>query len=121
MKSKKVVILATSILLIISIGVYSQFLNEIEDSPIQEKEKDSPIQEDQKYLPITINDETTLYEIHKVDGKNLIKFTTTNLFNVYSSIEDLTIVYDELLTKKGLFKLKSNVGSTFSQIKISDE
>jgi len=121
MKSKKVVILATSILLIISIGVYSQFLNEIEDSPIQEKEKDSPIQEDQKYLPITINDETTLYEIHKVDGKNLIKFTTTNLFNVYSSIEDLTIVYDELLTKKGLFKLKSNVGSTFSQVEISDE
>ena len=121
MKSKKVVILATSILLIISIGVYSQFLNEIEDSPIQEKEKDSPIQEDQKYLPITINDETTLYEIHKVDGKNLIKFRTTNLFNVYSSIEDLTIVYDKLLTKKGLFKLKSNVGSTFSQIKISDE
>ena len=30
MKSKKVVILATSILLIISIGVYSQFLNEID-------------------------------------------------------------------------------------------
>ena len=112
MKSKKVVILATSILLIISIGVYSQFLNEIEDSPIQE---------DQKYLPITINDETTLYEIHKVDGKNLIKFTTTNLFNVYSSVEDLYIAYDKLLTKKGLFKLKSNVGSTFSQIEISDE
>ena len=112
MKSKKVVILATSILLIISIGVYSQFLNEIEDSPIQE---------DQKYLPITINDETTLYEIHKVDGKNLIKFTTTNLFNVYSSVEDLYIVYDKLLAKKGLFKLKSNVGSTFSQIEISDE
>ena len=121
MKSKKVVILATSILLIISIGVYSQFLNEIEDSPIQEKEKDSPIQEDQKYIPITINDETTLYEIHKVDGKNLIKFTTTNLFNVYSSVEDLYIAYDKLLAKKGLFKLKSNVGSTFSQIEISDE
>ena len=45
----------------------------------------------------------------------------SDLFNVYSSVEDLTIVYDKLLTKKGLFKLKSNVGSTFSQIKISDE
>ena len=30
-------------------------------------------------------------------------------------------MYDKLVTKKGLFKLKSNVGSTFSQIKISDE
>ena len=113
MKSKKVVILVTSILLIISIGVYSQFLNELEGIPIQE--------EKQKHLPITINDKTTLYEIHKIDGKNLIKYATTNLFNIFSSVEDLTIVYDELSTKKGLFKLKSNVGSVFSQIKISDE
>ena len=94
------------------IGVYSQFLNELEDIPIQEE---------QQYLPIVINDETTLYEIHKIDGKNLIKYATTNLFNIFSSVEDLTIVYDELSTKKGLFKLKSNVGSVFSQIKISDE
>ena len=113
MKSKKVVILVTSILLIISIGVYSQFLNELEGIPIQE--------EKQKHLPITINDKTTLYEIHKIDGKNLIKYSTTNLFDIFSSVEDLSIVYDKLSTKKGLFKLKSNVGSTFSQIKISDE
>jgi len=112
MKSKKVVILAVIVLSIISIGVYFQFLNESEDIPIQEK---------QKYLPITVNDETTLYEIHKIDGKNLIKFRTTNLFDIFSSVEDLAIVYDELLTKKGLFKLKSNVGDTFSQVKISDE
>jgi len=112
MKSKKVVILAVSILSIIGIGVYSQFLNELEDIPIQEK---------QQYLPIVINDETTLYEIHKIDGKNLIKFYTNNLFDVFSSVEDLSIVYDKLFTKQGLFKLKSNVGNTFSQIKISDE
>ncbi|MDE0831760.1 MAG: hypothetical protein OSA03_01325 [Nitrosopumilus sp.] len=112
MKSRKLLILAVSILSIIGIGVYSQFLNELEDIPIQEE---------QKYLPIVINDETTLYEIHKIDGKNLIKYATTNLFNIFSSVEDLTIVYDELSTKKGLFKLKSNVGSVFSQIKISDE
>ena len=92
-----------------------------QDIPIQEQKQDIPIQEQKQYLPITINDETTQYEIHNIDGKNLIKFATTNLFNVYSSIEDLAIVYDKLLTKKGLFKLKSNVGSTFSQIKISDE
>ena len=112
MKSRKLLILAVSVLSIISIGVYYQFLNELEGIPIQEE---------QQYLPIVINDETTLYEIHKIDGKNLIKYATTNLFNIFSSVEDLTIVYDELLTKQGLFKLKSNVGSTFSQIKISDE
>mgnify|MGYP006429929953 FL=1 len=121
MKSKKVVILAASILLIISIGVYSQFLNELEDIPIQEQKQDIPIQENQKYLPITINDETTLYEIHKIDGKNLIKFAMTNFFDIFASVEDLAIMHDKLMTKQGLFKLKSNVGSTFSQIKISDE
>ena len=112
MKSKKLLILAVSILSIVSIGVYSQFFNELEGVPIQEE---------QQYLPITINDKTTLYEIHEIEGKNLIKFATTNLFNIFSSVEDLAIVYDELLTKKGLFKLKSNVGDTFSQVKISDE
>ena len=65
MKSRKLLILAVSILSIISIGVYSQFLNELEGIPIQEE---------QKYLPIVINDETTLYEIHKIDGKNFIKY-----------------------------------------------
>ena len=83
MKSKKVVILAASVLLIISIGVYSQFLNELEDIPIQEE---------QKYLPITINDEMVLYEIHKIEGKNLIKFATTNLFDIFSSVEDLQVM-----------------------------
>ena len=112
MKSKKLLILAVSILSIISIGVYSQFLNELEGNPIQEE---------QQYLSIVINDEPTLYEIHKIDGKNLIKYATTNLFDIFSSVEDLSIVYDELSTKKGLFKLKSNVGNAFSQIKISDE
>ena len=130
MESKKIVILAASILLIISIGVYSQFFNELEGIPIQEEEQSIPIQEEEQsipiqekkpYLPITINDQTTLYEIHNIDGKNLIKYEMSDLFNVYSSVEDLTIVYDKLLTKKGLFKLKSNVGSTLSQIKISDE
>jgi len=112
MKSRKLLILAVSILSIISIGVYSQFLNELEGNPIQEE---------QRYFSIVINDETTLYEIHKIDGKNLIKYATTNLFDIFSSVEDLSIVYDELSTKKGLFKLKSNVGSIFSQIKISDK
>ena len=121
MKSRKLLILAVSVLSIIGIGVYSQFLNELEGVPIQEEGQYVPIQEEQQYLPIVINGETTLYEIHKIDGKNLIKYTTTNLFNIFSSVEDLTIVYDELSTKKGLFKLKSNVGSVFSQIKISDE
>jgi len=121
MKSRKLLILAVSILSIISIGVYSQFLNGLEGNPIQEEKQDIPIQEEQKYFPIVINDQTTLYEIHKIDGKNLIKYATTNLFDIFSSVEDLSIVYDELSTKKGLFKLKSNVGSIFSQIKISDE
>ena len=98
MKSRKLLILAVSVLSIIGIGIYSQFLNELEGIPIQEK---------QQYLPIVINDETTLYEIHKIDGKNLIKYATTDLFNIFSSVEDLVIVYDELSTKKGLFKLKS--------------
>ena len=48
MKSKKIVILAASILLIISIGVYSQFFNELEDIPIQEEKQDIPIQEIQE-------------------------------------------------------------------------
>ena len=39
MESKKIVILAASILLIISIGVYSQFFNELEGIPIQEEEQ----------------------------------------------------------------------------------
>ena len=121
MKSRILLILAVSILSIISIGVYSQFLNELEGNPIQEEKQDIPIQEEQQYLPIVINDETTQYEIHKIDGKNLIKYATTDLFDIFSSVEDLSIVYDKLSTKKGLFKLKSNVGSTFSQIKISDE
>ena len=114
MESKKIVILAASILLIISIGVYSQFFNELEGIPIQEEEQGIPIQEIKPYFPVTINDQTTLYEIHNIDGKNLIKYEMSDLFNVYSSVEDLTIVYDKLLTKKGLFKLKSNVGSTLS-------
>tara|TARA_B110000438_G_scaffold64008_1_gene64560 strand:- start:173 stop:1114 length:942 start_codon:yes stop_codon:yes gene_type:complete len=121
MKSRKVVILAVSIILIITIGVYSQFFNGLEDIPIQEEKQDIPIQEDRKYFPITINDETILYEIHKIDGKNLIKYSTSNLFNIFSSVEDLTIVYDKLLTKKGLFKLKPNLGSIFSEVKISNE
>ena len=112
MKSRKLVILAVSILLIIGIGVYFQFFNELEDIQIQEEIK---------YIPITINDKTTLYEIHQIDGENLIKYSENNLFNIFSSVEDLTVVYDKLITKKGFFKLKSNVGSTFSQIKISDE
>jgi len=120
MKSRKVVVLAASVLLIISIGVYFQFFNELEDIPVQEGQN-IPVQEGQKYLPITINDETTVYEIHKIDGKNLIKYATGNLFNVFSSVEDLTIVYDKLLTKKGLFKLKPNLGSIFSEVKILDE
>ena len=45
MKSGKVVILATSILLIISIGAYFQFFNELDDIPIQEEKQDIPIQE----------------------------------------------------------------------------
>ena len=121
MKSRKIVILVTSVLLIISIGVYFQFFNELEDIPIQEEKQDISIQENGKYLPITIKDEIILYEIHKIDGKNLIKYETSDIFNVYSSIEDLTIIYDKLVTKKGLFKLKSNLGNTFSEIKISDE
>jgi hypothetical protein len=112
MKSRKIAILATSVLLIISIGVYFQFFNELEDIPIQEEGK---------YFPITINDETTLYEIHQIDGKNLIKYTSTNLFNIFSSVEDLTIVDDKLVTKKGLFALKSNLGNIVSEIKITDE
>ena len=98
MKSKKVVILATSILLIISIGVYSQFFNELEGIPIQEEEQGIPIQEEKPYLPITINDQTTLYEIHKIDGKNLIKYEMSDLFNVYSSVEgaDIGTVSDEI-------------------------
>ena len=64
MKSRKLLILAVSVLSIIGIGVYSQFLNELEGIPIQE-EQGIPIQEKQQYLPIVINDETTLYEIHK--------------------------------------------------------
>jgi len=112
MKSSKIVILATSVLLVISIGVYFQFFNELEEIPIQEE---------RPYLPITINDETILYEIYQIDGENFIIYATTNLFNIFSNIEDLSVVYDKLVTKKGLFKLKSNVGSTFSQIKISDE
>ena len=121
MKSRKIVILVTSVLLIISIGVYFQFFNELEDIPIQEEKQDISIQENGKYLPITIKDEIILYEIHKIDGKNLIKYETSDIFNVYSSIENLTIIYDKLVTKKGLFKLKSNLGNTFSEIKISDE
>jgi hypothetical protein len=112
MKSSKIVILATSLLLVISIGFYFQFFNELEEIPIQEE---------RPYLPITINDETILYEIYQIDGENFIIYATTNLFNIFSNIEDLSVVYDKLVTKKGLFKLKSNVGSTFSQIKISDE
>jgi len=121
MKSGKVVILTASILLVISIGVYFQFFNELEDTPIQQEKQNTTIQENQKYFPVTINDETIMYEIHKIDGKNLIKYSMNDLFNVYSSIEDLTIVYDKLLTKKGVFKLKPNLGTIYSGIKISDE
>ena len=108
----KVVILAISILLVISIGVYSQFLNEKESIPIQQK---------QQHFPITVNDETTLYEIHTVNGKDLIKLATTNLFDIFSSTEDLYIIDDTLFTKHALFELKSNVESNFSQIEISDK
>lgn len=108
----KVVILAISILLVISIGVYSQFLNEKESISIQQK---------QQHFPITVNDETTLYEIHTVNGKELIKLATTNLFDIFSSTEDLYIIDDTLFTKHALFELKSNVESNFSQIEISDK
>lgn len=108
----KVVILVISILLVISIGVYSQFLNEKESIPIQQK---------QQHFPITVNGETTLYEIHTVNGKELIKLATTNLFDIFSSTEDLYIIDDTLFTKHALFELKSNVGSNFSQIEISDK
>ncbi len=120
MKSGKVVILATSILLIISIGAYFQFFNELEDIPIQEEKQDIPIQEKEN-LRVTINDKTTLYEIYKINGKDMIKYESSNIFNVFSTVDDLTVVYDKLITKKGLFKLKPNLGSSFSEIKISDE
>ena len=48
MESKKIVILAASILLIISIGVYSQFFNELEGTPIQEEEQGIPIRENRR-------------------------------------------------------------------------
>ena len=92
MKSRKLLILAVSVLSIISIGVYSQFLNELEGNSIQE-EQGIPIQEELQYLPIEINDKTTLYEIHEIDGKNLIKYATTNLFDIFSSVEDLSLIH----------------------------
>ena len=120
MKSGKIVILASSILLIISIGVYFQFFNELEDIPIQEEKQDVETQGGEN-LRVTINDRTTLYEIYKINGKNMIKYESSNIFNVFSTVDDLTVVYDKLITKKGLFKLKPNLGSSFSEIKISDE